>query len=359
MSARILLVEDDPVSRDVLSALLRVRGYEVDEADDGFGALRCLQDNAYDLVFIDYHLPEMDGYALARLMRTLGEKTQTSLAMVAITADHFGLATRRGADGLFDRILSKPIDPDSLYAFCDEFLPAGTSGGQIDLDGFLAAPNAPPPASDARNAANVLWRVRGLGEMPSAAIFPTPTALERESLEYCFRLTAASQADCLVLLRRTGLSEIEALRATGTAFLQPLLAIDPGHADAADALFSVGDGDSWSAAAAAVTGFRERRASLRPDAAGAADFDGRLAAYLHVADRPLRLRRDADGRTSVPYSGGFRAEDVIAAVRRLASAGLVAARAGDQREGARELLVTLTAKGMASVAYADARFQAG
>ncbi len=356
MSARILLVEDDPVSRDVLSALLRARGYEVDEAGDGFVALRCVQDNAYDLVFIDYHLPEMDGYALARLMRTLGEKTNTNLNMVAITADHFGLAARRGADCLFDRILSKPIEPDALYAFCDEFLHLAAAQSEVDLAGFLAEPQA----DDAHSAADVLWRVRGLSERPTAAVFPAPNAAEREGLDYCFRLVAAPHADCLVLLRQPGLAEIEGVRARGTAFLQPLLVLDAGHAGIGDVLFSVGDGDSWSAAAATITGFRERRAALRPETLAATDFDARLAAYLHVAEKPLRLRRDALGRTSVPYTAGFRAEDVLAAVKRLAAAGLVAARPGDGGEdGVRELVVALTTKGSASVARAEANALAG
>ena len=347
MPARILLVEDDPVSRDLLSALLRARGYDVDEASDGFGALRCVQDYAYDLVFIDYHLPEMDGYALARLMRTLGEKTNTNLNMVAITADHFGLATRRGADCLFDRILSKPIDPDALYTFCDEFLdPAAPAS---DIDDFLAEPEA----DDAHSAADVLWRVRGLAERPMAAVFPAPSAEEREGLDYCFRLVAPSQADCLVLLRQAGLAEVENVRASGTAFLQPLLVLDAGHAEIGDALFSVGVGDSWSAAAATIIGFRDRRPALRPEAIAATDFDARLAVYIHLANRSLRLRRDGLGRTSVPYTAGFHAEDVLAAVKRMAASGLIAALPGDSgKDGVRELVVTLTNKGIASVALA-------
>ena len=354
MPARILLVEDDPISRDVISSLLRTRGYEVDEAADGFGALRCAQDVAYDLVFIDYHLPEMDGYALARMMRTLGEKTNTNLNMVAITADSFGLAARRGADCVFDRILSKPIEPDALFAFCQEFLQGPDAS--VDLDSFLAEPQA----EDARGAASVLWRVRGLPERPAAAIFPIPTAEEREGLEFCFRIVPAPQADCLVLLRQAGLAEVEAVRAKGTVYLQPLLVLDAGHAAVGDALFTVGDGESWSAAAAAITGFRERRAALQPEAATASSFDTRLIAYLHIADKPLRLCRDSLGRTGVPYTAGFSADDVLAAVKRLAASGLVVARPGDGGEGGvRELLVTLTAKGAASVALAQSHMVAG
>ena len=69
MSTRILLVEDDPVSCDLFAALLVSQGHVVETAGDGFNALRLAQETPYDIVFIDYHLPEMDGYALARLIR--------------------------------------------------------------------------------------------------------------------------------------------------------------------------------------------------------------------------------------------------------------------------------------------------
>ncbi len=347
MPVRILLVEDDPVSRDLLASLLLCRGYEVDTAEDGFNALRFVQDNEYALVFIDYHLPEMDGYALARLMRTLGEKHSTNLNMVAITADRFGLAARRGADSVFASMLAKPIDPDALYAFIDGFLGVAAGGECDTLDSFLAEPSS----QDAQSAAQVLWRVRGVAELPAAAVFPAPTDAERQGLEYCFRLVEPAQADCLVLLRQAGLKAVEDLRASGVAGLLPLFTIEDGHAEIGDVSFKVGDGESWSAAAAVLARFRERRAGLKATAIEGADLSLRLAAYLQLAERTLILRRDAVGRTSVPYTAGFAAEDILAAVKRLAAGGLVTAKPGEAREdGTRELVIALTAKGVARVA---------
>ena len=348
MTTRILLVEDDPTSRDLLAALLASQGYAVDTADDGFGALRLAQEHRYDLVFVDYHLPEMDGYALARLLRTLAEKVQPDMKMVAITADRFGLAARRGVDSVFDSMLSKPIEPDALFAFVGGIL----APPNAELDAFLAEPSAP----DAQSAAQVLWRVRGLGTLPSAAVFPAPDAAERASLEFCFRLAEPDVADCLVLLRRAGLAAVERVREEGRAFLQPLLALEPADADVADVVFTVGEGDSWSAAAAALDAFATRRAGLLPGAREARDVDTRLLGYLHVADRALVLRRDTFGRTGVTAAGGFAPATVIAAVKRLAAAGLVAAKPGEAlADGTRELRVGPTAKGTAAVAKPGAK----
>jgi CheY-like chemotaxis protein len=347
MSMRILLVEDDPVSRDLLAAVLQARGYDVDQAEDGFGALRFVQDTSYDLVLIDYHLPEMDGYALARLMRTLGEKAQTSLRMAAITADRFGLAARRGADSLFDAMLTKPIDPDQLYAMIDDLLAPADQASCEAIDTFLSQPSS----QDAQNAAQVLWRVRGLGELPRAAVFPRPNTSEREALEYCFHLVEPEAADCLVLLSAAGLDALAAVRADAAKYLLPLFALEPASAGFADVLFQVGDGESWSAAAATLMRFRERTAMLRRTVVGATDLPTRIAAYMFVADRSFTMRRDAAGRTSVPYTAGFAPADILNGVKDLAKAGLITAKASNvQPDGMRELIVTLTAKGLASVA---------
>ena len=350
MPPRILLVEDDPVSRDVLSSLLVARGYEVDEEADGFAALRCAQDRPHDLIFIDYHLPEMDGYALARLMRTLAEKSEVVPKMVAITADSFGLAARRGADNVFDRIIAKPIDPAKLYAFCDEVFPQPEAS--VDLDAFLD--DAEP--EEAQHAADVLWRVRGLSERPAAAVFPVPNATEREALEYCFRLVAPVEADCLLLLRADGLAAVERLRGEPAASLQPLLVLDAGLKTLGDIHFSVGSGDSWSATAKLIARFRAGRGDLLP---AACDPDLRLCAYLHLAERTLRIRRNPDGRATLPYTAGFAPAMLIAAAKRLSASGALAAKpVASDDPGVRELEVVVTAKGRQLVLSAEANARA-
>ena len=351
MSARILLVEDDPVSRDLLAALLSSQGHNVETAEDGFNALRLAQETPYDLVFIDYHLPEMDGYALARLIRAQSEKAERQLKMVAITADRFGLAARRGADTIFDHMLAKPIEPDALFAFVATLIDSMAPPTLDSLESFLAGPST----NDAQSAAQVLWRVRGIGRLPKAAVFPAPSPAERASLQYCFKLVEPEAADCLVLLSDAGRPALESTRAEGAAYLQPLFVLNDALAPMADVHFKVGDGDSWSVAATALTGFAVRRGEMDAQAITARDFDTRLLAYLTVADRGMVLRRDEFGRTSVPYTAGFAASALIEAVRRLAAQGLVTARPGAaSEEGLRELSIVVTAKGAASVSRARA-----
>jgi CheY-like chemotaxis protein len=67
---RILLVDDEPNIRFVLATILQQEGYVVDVAEDGFKALRKLQQNMPDLVITDLRMPNMNGFELLSVIRT-------------------------------------------------------------------------------------------------------------------------------------------------------------------------------------------------------------------------------------------------------------------------------------------------
>ncbi len=120
---KILLVEDDPVAQDLVKGILESRGWVVHAADDGFASLSMLRERSYAAALVDYHLPEMDGYALARLMRDICQTRQQPMRLIGMTADRHGLAGRRGVDRLFDDILVKPFSPADLLAVLDKVVP--------------------------------------------------------------------------------------------------------------------------------------------------------------------------------------------------------------------------------------------
>jgi CheY-like chemotaxis protein len=122
MMASILLVDDDPLTCKLLSTLLACKGHLVDTAEDAGSALRMAHDKRYDLAFVDYHLPQMDEDAIWRLARLLTETADSEMKMVALTADLEGLKPKAGVDVVFDGMLSKPINVNTLYAFLAEAL---------------------------------------------------------------------------------------------------------------------------------------------------------------------------------------------------------------------------------------------
>src|SRR5437667_2564106 len=68
-SARILLVDDDPVNQVVALGLLRRHGWEAVAASNGREALRILAGQSFDLILMDLQMPEMDGYQTASVIR--------------------------------------------------------------------------------------------------------------------------------------------------------------------------------------------------------------------------------------------------------------------------------------------------
>lgn len=120
MSARILLVEDNPANRDLMSYLLRAFGYEVVCEDDGCSGLASALGGGYDLILADILMPKMDGYEFARRFRA--QAPDTSAALVAVTALAMAGDRERILGAGFDGYISKPIDPQRFASQIAGFL---------------------------------------------------------------------------------------------------------------------------------------------------------------------------------------------------------------------------------------------
>lgn len=113
---KVLLVDDDPDSREFLLRALEQRGATVAEAESAHQALATFKSFRPDVLVSDLAMPEEDGYALIRQIRALPPELGGSVPAVAVTAH-----TRRdvrelaGAAG-FQRIVPKPVDTDHLSA---------------------------------------------------------------------------------------------------------------------------------------------------------------------------------------------------------------------------------------------------
>lgn len=303
MSLRLLVVEDDPGFQDLVRALCERRGDSVDVASDGFLGLRLLSERRHDVVMIDYHLPEMDGYALARLMREIS-RPEDEVRLIGVTADRHGLASRRGADARFDAILVKPLDPEALYAALDR----------------LTRVEAPPPEI----GADAVWRRFGLSGRPRALICPAPGPTEAAAFAQAFApVTRAAEADLILLSGEAGLPALRAARASTPTRPVPSVDLTGRLAGACDVVFRVGDPASWAALAEACTGFSARRAGLALKE-GPADPVAHLLALLHVSARDLPL---AGGEGGLAYETGLSPASLMAAVLTLTEAGALACMA--------------------------------
>ncbi|WP_420403632.1 response regulator [Nisaea sp.] len=111
---RILVVEDNPLNRDVAIGLLRSFGAETEVAENGAEALSRLEQRRFDAVLMDVQMPVMDGYAATREIRR--RYPDLELPVIAMTANALSGDRERCLEAGMDDHVAKPIDPDNLCA---------------------------------------------------------------------------------------------------------------------------------------------------------------------------------------------------------------------------------------------------
>jgi signal transduction histidine kinase/ActR/RegA family two-component response regulator len=120
-TARILLVDDHPMNREIGGAFLTLAGCEVVTAENGQEAVDQVQSGDFDMVLMDIHMPGMDGLTATRAIRALAGSV-SKVPIIAMSADALPqqIALCREA-GMVDHI-AKPIQKDILYATVDRWL---------------------------------------------------------------------------------------------------------------------------------------------------------------------------------------------------------------------------------------------
>ncbi|UOA10067.1 response regulator [Methylobacter sp. S3L5C] len=114
-SAHILLVEDNPVNREVVQAMLQGFGCLVDIAQNGLEALQAIEHNSYNLVLMDCMMPEMDGYAATkeiRLRQSSGKLPH--IPIIALTANAIEGDREKCIMAGMDDYLAKPFRTEAL-----------------------------------------------------------------------------------------------------------------------------------------------------------------------------------------------------------------------------------------------------
>ncbi|MFO1282868.1 MAG: PAS domain S-box protein [Burkholderiales bacterium] len=121
VGGRVLLVEDEPVNREIVAILLEERGVGFDVAEDGAQAVDLAGRNRYDLILMDMQLPVMNGLEATERIRRLPHADRTPI--VAMTANAFDEDRGRClAVGMVD-FLAKPFKPDEFLRLLDRYLP--------------------------------------------------------------------------------------------------------------------------------------------------------------------------------------------------------------------------------------------
>ena len=122
---KILLAEDNPINALLTRELLRRRGHRVSEVVSGEEAVLAMQQNAYDLLLTDIHMPGLDGVEATRLIRAEERECgRPRTPIVALTADVLETGKSACQDAGMDGFLPKPVDPGELDAMLASLFPS-------------------------------------------------------------------------------------------------------------------------------------------------------------------------------------------------------------------------------------------
>ena len=145
-NAKILVVEDNPVNQEVAQNMLEALGCQVELAADGLEAVAAASANPYDLVLMDCHMPQMDGFVAASEIRrreTQSEQTPR-VPIIALTANvQRGVQEQCRAAGM-DDYLSKPFSQEQLAMMLERWLPQAVSVSDAPGPETSARPTEPP-----------------------------------------------------------------------------------------------------------------------------------------------------------------------------------------------------------------------
>jgi len=129
---KILIVEDNELSRDMLSRRLRRKGFEVLVATDGQEGIAMAQRELPDLVLMDLSLPDLDGWEATRRLKK-DAKTQ-NIPVIALTAHAMSGDREKAIDAGCDEYDTKPIDLRRLLSKMIRFVEdPEASGGEKSL----------------------------------------------------------------------------------------------------------------------------------------------------------------------------------------------------------------------------------
>ena len=127
MKPTILSIEDNPDNRVLLSRVFRLfwpESYYLMEAENGTDGLTIAENRAVDLILLDINLPDMDGYEVARRLRSSTKHELAHIPIIAITAEAMKSDAKKCLEAGCDAYISKPINIQELWKTVETLVPS-------------------------------------------------------------------------------------------------------------------------------------------------------------------------------------------------------------------------------------------
>jgi len=123
MNNNILYIEDNPDNMRLVQRALESRGYRLLQAKNGLDGILTAETEQVDLILLDINLPDIDGYEVARRLRSSHKRELNSIPIIAVTANALKGDAERALEAGCDVYMSKPINIRELWARVEAFVP--------------------------------------------------------------------------------------------------------------------------------------------------------------------------------------------------------------------------------------------
>ena len=123
MTNNVLYIEDNPDNMMLVQRALEARGYHLLKAMKGMEGVTAAEQEQVDLILLDINLPDIDGYEVARRLRSSNKRELNSVPIIAITANALKGDAEKALEAGCDVYMSKPINIRELWARVEAFVP--------------------------------------------------------------------------------------------------------------------------------------------------------------------------------------------------------------------------------------------
>jgi len=123
MGNNVLYIEDNPDNMTLVQRALEARGYRLLKAKNGLEGVQVAETVDVDLILLDINLPDIDGYEVARRLRTSEKRSLTIIPIIAVTANALKGDAEKALNAGCDVYMSKPINIRELWARVEAFVP--------------------------------------------------------------------------------------------------------------------------------------------------------------------------------------------------------------------------------------------
>ena len=123
MTHTILYIEDNPDNTMLVRRALEARGYKLLNAPTGIKGVEIAEAEPVELILLDINLPDIDGYEVARRLRSNSKVELKTVPIIAVTANALKGDAEKALDAGCDVYMSKPINIRELWARVEAFVP--------------------------------------------------------------------------------------------------------------------------------------------------------------------------------------------------------------------------------------------